>query len=243
MLYNKPMKQLLVAIVEDDNEYSSFLEKCLSRYGSEKGFIFNTQIFNKAETFLDNYKKAFDIVFMDVDLGKGFLNGMDAARKLRNIDDTVILFFVTNMPQFAPEGYSVNALDYCLKPISYSNLSVKIDKAIKLLSSRSGQPVKIKEKEGTRIVSSNDIMYIDVMGHDLMFHTVDGVIDSYGGLSERENELSGCNFARCSASALVNLSYVTGLYGDEIAVGGDRIKIGRSKKKAFMEQLNMYLGG
>ena len=33
------------------------------------------------------------------------------------------------------------------------------------------------------------------------------------------------------------------LYGDEIKVGRDMIKIGRSKKKAFLEQLNMYLGG
>lgn len=243
MGYNESMKQLLIAIIEDDKEYSSFLQNCLDRYGSEKGFSFSTQVFTKAESFLDSYKKAYDIVFMDVDLGKGFLNGMEAARKLRNIDDTVVLIFITNMPQFAPEGYSVDALDYCLKPINYSNLSVKLDRAMKVLSNRSGQPVKIKDKEGTRIVSSNDILYIDVMGHDLMFHTTDGVIDSYGGLREREEELSGCNFARCSASVLVNLSYVTGLYGDEIAVGGERIKIGRSKKKAFMEQLNMYLGG
>ena len=243
MLYNKPMKQLRIAIIEDDNEYSSFLQSCLSRYGSEKGFSFSAQVFTKAESFLDSYKKTYDMVFMDVNLGNGFLNGMEAAKKLRNIDETVILIFITNMPQFAPEGYSVNALDYCLKPINYSNLSVKLDRAIKVLSSRSGQPVKIKDKEGTRIVSSNDILYIDVMGHDLMFHTTSGVIDSYGGLSERENELSGCNFARCSASTLVNLSYVTGLYGDEIDVAGERIKIGRSKKKAFMEHLNMYLGG
>ena len=237
------MKQFRVAIVEDDTEYSSFLESCLNKYGSEKGFDFNTKIYIKAESFLDDYKKAFDIVFMDIDLGKGFLNGMEAAKKLRLIDDTVLLFFVTNMPQYAPEGYGVDALDYCLKPISYSNLSVKLDKAMRLLEGRTGQPVKVKDKKGTHILSSNDIMYIEVMGHDLMFHTVDEIIDSYGGLSERETELSGSNFARCSASVLVNLAYVKGLYGDEIKVGRDMIKIGRSKKKAFLEQLNMYLGG
>ena len=67
------MKQFRVAIVEDDNEYSSFLESCLSKYGSEKGFDFSIKTYTKAESFLDDYKKAFDIVFMDVDLGKGFL--------------------------------------------------------------------------------------------------------------------------------------------------------------------------
>jgi len=146
------------------------------------------------------------------------------------------------MPQYAPEGYSVDALDYCLKPINYNDLSVKLDKAVRVLSQRDGIPVRIRDKNGTRIVSSGDIMYIEVMGHDLMFHTAGEVITSYGGLGEREKELSGVNFARCSASVLVNLSYVRGLYGDEIEVGTDRIKIGRSKKKAFMEQLNTYLG-
>ena len=237
------MKQYRVAIVEDDSEYSAYLEDCLNRYGAEREISFSIKTFTKGENILDNYRQIYDIVFMDIDLGDNFLNGMETARKLRALDNMVLLIFVTNMPQYAPEGYDIDALDYCLKPINYSNLSVKLDKAIRVLSNRKGSPVRIKDKGGTRIVSSNDIMYIEVMGHDLIFHTVDEIIDSYGGLSERESELSGENFARCSASVLVNLSYVKGLYGDEIAIGNDRIRIGRSKKKAFLEQLNSYLGG
>ena len=53
----------------------------------------------------------------------------------------------------------------------------------------------------------------------------------------------GRDFARCSASVLVNLRYVDGLYGDEVSVGGTRIRIGRSRKKEFMTRLNEYLGG
>lgn len=237
------MKQYRVAIVEDDPEYSGFLTKCLNEYGTEKEISFNVKSFTKGESFLDNYRQVYDLVFLDVDLGKGFLNGMETAEKLRALDSMVLLIFVTNMPQYAPDGYNVNALDYCLKPISYSNLSVKLDKAVKVLSQRKGVPVKIKDKKGTRILSSGDIMYIEVMGHDLIFHTADETILSYGGLSERESELSSHDFARCSASVLVNLSYVKGLYGDEIAIGNERVRIGRSKKKAFLDQLNAFLGG
>ena len=154
-----------------------------------------------------------------------------------------ILFFVTNMPQYAPDGYEVDAIDYCIKPINYSSLSVKLDKALRVLSRRAGAPVRVKARDGVRVISSSDILYIEVKGHDLMFHTAQGVIDSYGGLSEREEELRDREFARCSASVLVNLRYVTGLYGDEIAVGEERIKIGRSKKKEFLTRLNQYLGG
>ena len=41
----------------------------------------------------------------------------------------------------------------------------------------------------------------------------------------------------------MNLRYVTGLHGDEIAIGTQRIKIGRSRKKEFLTRLNQYLGG
>ena len=45
-----------------------------------------------------------------------------------------------------------------------------------------------------------------------------------------------------SASVLVNLRYVDGLYGDEVSVGGTRIRIGRSRKKEFMTRLKYFDG-
>ncbi|MCR5546423.1 MAG: LytTR family DNA-binding domain-containing protein [Lachnospiraceae bacterium] len=236
------MKQYRIVIVEDDSEYASFLASCLSKYGEENDCNFFARVYNKAESFLDVYNNSADIVFMDIELGDGFMNGMEAAKKFRKIDPLAILIFVTNMPQYAPQGYDVNALDYLLKPIDYGSLKVKLDKALKVIQERAGVPIKVKEKQGTRIISSNELMYIEVMGHDLTYHMVDGEITAYGGLREKEAELSGANFARCSASILVNLAFIKGLYGDDIEVGNERLRIGRSKKKAFLEQLNRYLG-
>ncbi len=235
------MRQLRTAVVEDDAAYSSYLQECLARYGKEENVQFTVKTFARAEVFLEGYKSAYDLVFMDIDLGDGFLNGMNAAKKLREVDPMVLLIFVTNMPQFAPDGYSVDALDYCLKPINYSSLRVKLDKAMRILNRRGGVPVRVKTRDGTRILSSDEILYIEVLGHDLIFHTESEVIRSYGGLSNREEELSGHGFARCSASCLVNLKSVSGLYGDEIAIGNERIRIGRSKKKAFLDRLNEYI--
>lgn len=237
------MKQYFAAIIEDDSDYAQYLEECLTRYGSQHDCAFQVRTFGRAEAFLADERRIDDMVFMDVDLGNGWMNGMEAARVLRSRGSMAVLFFVTNMPQYAPDGYGVDAIDYCLKPISYSSLSVKLDKAVRTLAQRAGVPIRVKTREGVRVVSSSDILYVEVQGHDLMFHTVQGVIDSYGGLSEREGELREREFARCSASVLVNLRYVTGLYGDEIAVGQERIKIGRSKKKEFLTRLNQYLGG
>lgn len=238
-----PMKQYFAAVIEDDPIYAQYLEECLTRYGAERGCAFQIRTFGRAEAFLADNRIIDDMVFMDVDLGEGWMNGIDAARALRDRGSMAVLFFITNIPQYAASGYEVDAIDYCIKPINYSSLSVKLDKAVRVLNQRQGLPVRIKTREGFRVVSSSDIRYIEVKGHDLMFHTVQEVIGSYGSLGEREKELQDREFARCSASVLVNLRYVTGLHGDVITVGAERVKIGRSRKKEFLTRLNEYLGG
>lgn len=237
------MRQYLTAIIEDDPEYSRYLEECLTRYGTEHNCAFQVRTFGRAEAFLESVQGQYDLVFMDVELGEGWMNGIEAARALRAKGSMAMLFFITNMPQYAPSGYDVDAIDYCIKPINYRSLSVKLDKALRILANRSGVPVKIRVKDGLRVVSSADIHYIEVMGHDLMFHTENEVITAYGGLKEREEDLRDQDFARCSASVLVNLRYVNGLYGDEVSIGSERIRIGRTRRKEFMTRLNKYLGG
>ena len=56
------------------------------------------------------------MILMDIGLPK--INGMDAAAKLREIDSSVLLIFVTNMAQFAVKGYEVDAFDFMVKPVS-----------------------------------------------------------------------------------------------------------------------------
>ena len=48
----------------------------------------------------------------------GKLNGMETAREIRKKDQDVVLVFITNMAQYAINGYDVGALDYVLKPIT-----------------------------------------------------------------------------------------------------------------------------
>ena len=102
------MKQYLSAIIEDDPEYSRYLAECLSRYGKEHGCGFQIRSFGRAEAFLESVQGLYDLVFMDVELGDGWMNGIEAARALRAKGSMAMLFFITNMPQYAPSGYDVD---------------------------------------------------------------------------------------------------------------------------------------
>ena len=60
-------------------------------------------------------------MLLDVDMP--FLDGMTAAGHIRRVDPEVVIVFVTNLAQYAIQGYSVNALDYILKPLNYFSLA------------------------------------------------------------------------------------------------------------------------
>lgn len=58
-----------------------------------------------------------------------------------------------------------------------------------------------------------------------------------------EDALAGENFFRCSNCFLVNLRHVTGIDGNEVTVGKDKIQISRRRKKEFLLALNAYMNG
>lgn len=234
------MKRYQIAIVEDDLRDFANAQDALARYSLEKKVEFKISRFDRAETFLENYRPVYDIVFLDIELPG--MNGMDAAVKLRRFDPKVILFFLTNLSNFALKGYRVEAMDYILKPVNYYSLALRLANAIKKIESASDYSVLIRLAEGVKVVLAKDIYYIDIMNHDVLFHTTNGTVNAYGSLTEREKELTPYGFSRCSACALVNMRYIEGIFGDEISVGGDKVHISRGRKKEFLREFTAYLG-
>ena len=85
------MKQYFAAVIEDDPSYTEYLKECLARYGAERMCTFQIRTFSRAEAFLADGRIIDDMVFMDVDLGEGWMDGIAAARK-RNVEGQIDLF-------------------------------------------------------------------------------------------------------------------------------------------------------
>jgi DNA-binding LytR/AlgR family response regulator len=147
------------------------------------------------------------------------------------------------MAQYAIKGYEVNALDFMVRPIDYFNFSIKLKKAIAYVRSHSDARIVLNPKNSMRTVSVKDIRYVEVLGHQLIYHNVDGDITVRGQLSKAEEELNKYNFARCNDCFLVNLRYVTGLETGSVLLGSDVLTISRRRKKEFLESVTNYLGG
>lgn len=131
-----------IAIAEDSIEEQQRLLTNLKRYVDENKMMFQFSVYDNALTFLEE-RKAFDIVFMDIIMPH--ITGMEAAMRLRQYDERVVLIFVTTTAQFAAKGYEVDALDYILKPVSYERLTMKLRKAIEVVESDEGSVVIIND--------------------------------------------------------------------------------------------------
>lgn len=229
-----------IAIVEDSPNDAQILSGYLSEYFKNTDKQYTIEIFESSVYFLDKYTPRFDIVFMDIEMPN--MNGMETAAKLREVDKEVLLIFVTNMSQFAVRGYDVEAFGYLIKPVTYQSIALKLVKAVARLSQLNSGTIIINSKTKFLKVNTSNIKYVEVRGHSLTWHTIDGVYTSTGSLVHLRKQL-GEGFAFCNQCYLVNLRYCEELNGMEIRVGGEVLQVSRYKKAEFLSSLNKYFNG
>lgn len=225
-----------IAIIEDEQQPLTELTDAIDRYQRETGEGIMVFTFRYAESFLENYKPIYDIVFMDIDLPG--LNGMNAAEKLRQFDEHVPLVFVTNMAQFAIKGYEVSAVGYFLKPISYYDLKLKLDR-IRKAAAKSAYYFSVPIANGEKRLSTDEVLCIESRGHFFIYHTKDGVFEQRGKLSMQalEKQLEPYGFVRCNVSCLINYQYCRKITADSVTVGDETYMIARTRKKEFREKI------
>ena len=228
-------------IAEDDPQCYAQLEQFLSDYSRETGQAFRITHYDNGEDLVEHYKPEYDLLLLDVDMP--FIDGMTAAGHIRRVDPEVVIVFVTSLAQYAIQGYSVNALDYILKPLSYFSFSQRLTRVLRHIRSKTDSYVTVAVKGGTLKLNVEDIYYIERLGHQLMLHTRDGIQAASTSIQDMEELLEGRGFFRCHKGYLVNLAHVSGIQDGCAVVHGDRLIISRGRRNDFLAALADYVGG
>lgn len=230
-----------IAVVDDDREFSSKVQEYLDRYQQENGEKFEVEVFYDGAKIIENYTPQYDLILLDIEMPT--VNGMDAAEKIRELDEHVVLMFITNMAQYAIRGYSVGALDFVMKPINYYTFSMKIKRALKRVQKKEMPTILLTTPDGVKKLNVSQIYYVEIQGHMLHYHTDEGEFVVRGTLLSAEQMLPSGFFVKCNHWYLVNLQHVTEVRKNTAIVGNFELEISRRNRAGFLKALAEHMGG
>ncbi len=229
-----------IAIIDDSRADADVLKGYLQQYSEEEGNQFNIDYYEASIEFLENFQNQYDVLFLDVEMPGS--DGLTVAREIREKDSSVAIVFVTNMAQFAVEGYKVNAVDFMVKPVGYYVFTDTLKKAINSVAIRPDTSILINDSEGLYKISSNEIVYVEKSQDKVIFHTISRNYIERNTIKSIKEKLDNNLFGECSYGILVNYEKVRCITKEDVDVGIAKLPISRRQKKQFTEDYIKYVG-
>lgn len=225
-------------IVDDEPLALSLLES----YVQKTSFLQLTGKYSNALSAMQHLaEEKVDILFLDIQMPE--VNGMEFARV---IGGHTRIIFTTAFSEYALEGYKVSALDYLLKPFSFSDFLTAAKKAFDWFEMTGRKPVLESDHENQGIfikseykllhVLFDDILYIEGLKDYVKIYTGSQVkpILSLISLKALEEELPPERFIRVHRSYIVHKNKISSINKRRIVIGEKQIPIGETYRKQFL---------
>lgn len=173
-----------------------------------------------------------DLVFLDINMKE--LSGMDMAKLL---DTEYSIIFTTAYSEFALESYSVNTIDYLLKPFDFTRFYTAIQKFRNRTELHSpGREEFFFVDSGSKKVKiiTSDIRYIEAEGNYTAYITSSGKVLERTTITSVYERLPARQFVRIHRSTIAAISHIDRIEDNHVIIGSQRLPIGASYK----EELN-----
>lgn len=212
-----------ILICDDDLVEIEKLKRLIGVYSEKSGIRFQVICCSVREDILREIQRneRYDILLLDIYL-EG-LNGVDLARLVRMHNSKIKLVFISTSPLHALEAFGVNASQYLVKPVSYSDLSQTLGRLLK--DTLEGGFISVNCNNQIVKIFLNELVYTETQRHYQALFLASGAMERTRLTRAELCELLGPQkrFARVGASFLVNLDYVVRVAADGIELMGDQV--------------------
>ena len=225
---------LQIGICDDESGARESLQLACERVLREQGDGLRFYAFSSGEgvlRWLEKHPDELDILFLDIEMGG--VSGMEAAKRIRERNARLVLVFVTGYADYVFDGYSVNALDYVLKPCRDSRLQAVLRRALGQLHRLAPEVFTIKNADGIFRVPKAKILYLKSDRRLLTLVTGERSYTYYGRLDEAEQAL-GAGFLRLHQRYLARADAIERIEGASAWVGGEALPISRANHQKVL---------
>ncbi|MDD6042290.1 MAG: LytTR family DNA-binding domain-containing protein [Eubacteriaceae bacterium] len=229
-----------IVICESDGFYRFLYQEIIAHIAAENGIKANIISLSNGTELIELAQKepdTIDLLYLAMRLDDA--DGIEIARKLRDLRENCGIVFVTGNNTGLSEAFDVRAVNYIVKGnIGIERFKEIFLQAIHRMDALKGEQLRlIKERQAVQIPLS-EIMYFEVFNRVVItYYTEDKVrkkIETYGSLKKIDSQLS-TDFIRVHNSYIVNMKYVKSVFAHEIEMeDGARIPLSRSHKKDFL---------
>lgn len=237
-----------IAIVENDKKDVELLINYLNKYFSiskkTEGMKLRLFTYSNGLDFLES-SETFDVVFMDIEMP--IMDGIKTSYKLREKDKDVTLVFVTNIAQYAIEGYKVKATDFCLKPITFPDITIIMDSIVTRFVDNKDTYFIVKKSSSIIKIKQRRIESIEMNGHNVsIYYYKEGILKTVSFRSSMKmvnSKIEHDSIVAISSGAMINLRYVESYDNSHSTVklkGGKILPISRAYKKDFILRFSRY---
>ncbi len=232
---------LRIGICDDEIHARDALRLSIEQFLHNGGrIIYEFSSGKSAVNWLGKHFGEMDILFLDVEMNG--LTGMEAAKLIREKDRDILLVFVTGYPDYVFDGYTVQALDYLIKPVKKEKLKEVLDRAEAALEARAPKTFTVQNAEGLFRIPFSEILYFYSDKRLVKLVTSKQVYSFYGKLDMVENKLDS-EFIRIHQRYLVYGKNVREMEKNSVTIGNVSLPISRALRPfAMMKLARIMLG-
>jgi DNA-binding LytR/AlgR family response regulator len=221
-------------VIEDEPLAQNVLKKYIGDHPSlELAAVCSDAL--EAQVLLN--KKPVQLIFLDINLPK--LSGISF---LKTLTDPPLIIFTTAYPEFAVEGFELNAVDYLLKPFSFERFLKAVNKAVSQLNlshppaDKSPSSVFLKADKKTHKIDFNSILYIEAVGDYMKVVTESGPLLVNETMKQLQEDLPTDLFIRVHKSFIIAVNKINYIEGNSMKVADKSIPIGATyRNEVFLK--------
>ena len=176
-----------------------------------------------------------DLVFLDINMPK--LSGVNLVKSLVN---PPLIVFTTAYPQFAVDGFELDAIDYLLKPFSFERFLKAVNKVSDKLS-KTEKPEQnylvIKADKKLHRIKQDEILYIESAGDYVKIFFDDKMILAHETLKNLDQNLPSERFFRVHRSFIVAIDKIVFIEGNQIKIADTMVPVSPDKKEELLAMI------